>query len=132
MNKYINCIAFPSLILVAAYMQGAIWTIGAMSIDYYNGLDKTVISEFRERSEAHKMFALLYRKCNSDIITENLDDTCIDVASIALNQKININQVIDDFYALNIIPVEDSLGRLFFINPSIVYRTVQKKINLYN
>lgn len=130
MNKYISRIALASLVLVTAYVQGAMWTAGAMSVDYYNGLDNTVISEFRSRSESHKMFALLYRKCNDDIITENLDDTCINVASMALNKDVNINQVVDDFYALNIIPVEKSLGNFFFLEPSNVYREAQKKLNL--
>ncbi|WP_347364397.1 hypothetical protein [Vibrio vulnificus] len=93
--------------------------------DFYNTVNQTIIEDYRRISEGHKEFANLYKMCKG-VVTEKLDSNCINIAATALKNEHNINEIISNFYELDIPSPKESIGFWDWINPLEVYPALLK------
>ncbi len=125
---YVNRISMvgPFIAIVLSVHFGAVLVSQEHRLaDFYNTVNQTIIEDYRRISEGHKEFANLYKMCKG-VVTEKLDSNCINIAATALKNEHNINEIISNFYELDIPSPKESIGFWDWINPLEVYPALLK------
>lgn len=68
---------------------------------HYMQIEATVVADFIKISKAHAEFVDLYKSCEVEF-TEEIDDTCVNLAVNSMPNTDNIKSIIKAFYGLNI------------------------------